>query len=157
MYYGNHSGLYKILGIASETGHFFYFVAGGCMVRNYVSKNETMLREVFDSLRNGCSLYQACEKVKISTGDFYEIIGKNENYKERYLCSLADYADRCVDDIRKIVEELKEGRIDNSTAKLLIETMKWLVSKAKNDVDMVLDENGEDDEGCLREIVVKFI
>ena len=77
--------------------------------------------------------------------------------KEKYLCSLGDYADSCVDDIRDIVEQLKKGEIDNSVAKLLIETMKWMVNKTQSDVNTVerLDEEFEQDG--LREIVVKFI
>ena len=85
------------------------------------------------------------------------VLEKNEGFRERYLCSLADYADRCVDDIRKIVEELKEGKIDNSTAKLLIETMKWLVQKISNDVNGVQEAVGDSDVDCVREIMVKFV
>ena len=127
------------------------------MVRNYVSKNEILMRKIFQSLREGKSLYQACNLVNISTGEFYNVLEKNEGLKERYLCALTDYADRCVDDIRKIVEELKEGKIDNSTAKLLIETMKWLVGKAQTDANNVGGEKDLDNSDGISEIVVKFI
>ena len=127
------------------------------MVRNYVSKNEVLMRKIFQSLREGKSLYQECNSVNISTGEFYNVLEKNEGFRERYLCSLADYADRCVDDIRKIVEELKEGKIDNSTAKLLIETMKWLVGKTQTDANNVCGEKDLDGGDGISEIVVKFI
>lgn len=127
------------------------------MVRKYVSKDEVKLEGVFGDLREGKSLYAACKKAKISTSKFYEILEKKSCLKEKYLCSLGDYADSCVDDIRDIVEQLKKGEIDNSVAKLLIETMKWMVNKTQSDVNTVekLDEEFEQDG--LREIVVKFI
>ena len=127
------------------------------MVRKYVSKDEVKLESVFGDLREGKSLYASCKKAKISTSKFYEILEKKSCLKEKYLCSLGDYADSCVDDIRDIVEQLKKGEIDNSVAKLLIETMKWMVNKTQSDVNMVerLDEEFEQDG--LREIVVKFI
>jgi Asp-tRNA(Asn)/Glu-tRNA(Gln) amidotransferase B subunit len=127
------------------------------MVRHYVSRDEMMLEKIFQDLRGGKSLFSACEKVNISTKDFYAIIEKKSVFREKFLCSLSDYADRCVDDIRDIVGQLKAGEIDNSTAKLLIETMKWMVNKVQSDIVEV--EKGEEigDEDGIKEIVVKFI
>ena len=115
-----------------------------------------MFNEVLSNLREGKSLYAACVNVGMSTSEFYEFLNKNDKFKEKYLLALTDYADKCVDDIRKIVEELKSGKIDNSTAKLLIETKKWLVSKASGDVTK-LDENDDNINAEVKEIMVKFI
>ena len=74
--------------------------------------------------------------------------------------ALADYADSCTDNIRKIVAELKVGEIDNSTAKLLIETEKWLAQKACPEPIWTTLQNTDDenDDGRnLKEIVVKFV
>jgi hypothetical protein len=125
------------------------------ILRNYVYKKEYLFNEVLANLREGKSLYAACVNVGMSTSEFYEFLNKNDKFKEKYLSALTDYADKCVDDIRRIVEELKSGKIDNSTAKLLIETKKWLVSKANGDV-IKLDEN-DDINAEVKEIMVKFI
>ena len=125
-------------------------------MRNYIYKKEHLFNEVLGNLREGKSLYAACVNVGMSTSEFYEFLNKNDKFKEKYLLALTDYADKCVDDIRKIVEELKSGKIDNSTAKLLIETKKWLVSKASGDVTK-LDENDDNINAEVKEIMVKFI
>ena len=108
-------------------------------------------------VREGKSLYAACGVEKITTKEFFDEMAKDEKIKEMYLCALNDYADKCVDDIRVIVQELKSGEIDNSTAKLLIETMKWLVQKISNDVNGVQEAVGDSDVDCVREIMVKFV
>lgn len=108
-------------------------------------------------VREGKSLYAGCFNVGISTREFYDEVAKDEKIKEMYLCAINDYADKCVDDIRVIVQELKNGEIDNSTAKLLIETMKWLVQKASNDISGVGEEFGDDEGNCVKEIMVKFV
>ncbi len=132
-----------------------YFMEVG--LKKYVSKKECLVNKVLDELRKGKSLYASCLSVGLKTSEFYDFIAKNEKAKEMYLLALTDYADKCVDDIRNIVDELKNGEIDNSTAKLLIETLKWLVSKSNQDVNEVgNDESVENDEN-LREIVVKFV
>ena len=114
--------------------------------------------KIFQYLRNGKSLYGACENVGISTNEFYSFLAKNEKFRDNYLSSMADYADKCVDDIKGLVEELKKGEIDNSTAKLLIETTKWLVLKSQNDAESVLKGKMEElDDNNVREIMVKFI
>ena len=126
-------------------------------MRKYVSKKERLVNKVLDELRNGKSLYGSCFGVGIKTGEFYDFIAKNDQAKELYLLALTDYADKCVDDIRNIVNELKNGEIDNSTAKLLIETLKWLISKSNQDVNEVENNEVDNTHEDLREIVVKFI
>ena len=106
-------------------------------------------------IRQGKSLYMACLDVNISTKEFYDALAKNDVFKEKYLLALSDYTDKCTDDIRQIVEELKKGEMDNSTAKILIETLKWLISKSNSDFN---DLNGGDDSSReVKEIMVKFI
>ena len=85
---------------------------------------------VFEAVREGNSLFAACRRAGISTRDFYAATAADETLREAYQLAQADYADRCTDDIRKIVADLKTGEIDNSTAKLLIETEKWLAQKS---------------------------
>lgn len=124
-------------------------------MRKYVSKKENAINQILDMIRIGKSLYMACLEVNLSTKEFYDVLAKNEIFKEKYLLALSDYADKCTDDIRQIVEELKKGEIDNSTAKLLIETMKWLISKSNSDLGEINlnDDNASD----VKEIMVKFI
>lgn len=111
---------------------------------------------VFDAVRGGCSLYAACVKAGISTKEFYEILAGDDEMKVAYQLALSDYADQCTDDIRSIAAGLKAGEIDNSTAKLLIETHKWLAQKACPEPFGGMDGQAPDGEG-LAEIVVKFV
>lgn len=111
---------------------------------------------VFEAVREGCSLYASCVKAGISTKEFYEILAADEHLKTAYRLALSDYADQCTDDIRAIAAGLKAGEIDNSTAKLLIETRKWLAQKACPEPFVGINEQAADDDG-VAEIVVKFV
>lgn len=125
-----------------------------------VKTNEEILTSVFEALRKGASLFAACQKNGISTKQFYEMTAVHSSFSQAYQMALADYADSCTDNIRKIVAELKKGEIDNSTAKLLIETEKWLAQKACPEPIWTMLQNGDDenDDGRnLKEIVVKFV
>lgn len=113
---------------------------------------------VFEAVRDGNSLFAACRRAGISTRDFYAATAADEALREAYQLALADYADRCTDDIRKIVADLKAGEIDNSTAKLLIETEKWLAQKScPEPVWDKIAGGGDDGDGGVAEIVVKFV
>ena len=114
------------------------------------------LEKIFEEIRKGCSLYGACQKVKVSTLEFYQEIGNDEAKREAFRLALSDYADQCTDDIRTLALSLKCGEIDNSTAKLLIETQKWLAQKACPEP---VNATSLEDDGELqtREIVVKFV
>ena len=126
------------------------------MVRK-ADKRKKEVKEVLEKIRAGSSLYAACEAAGISTCGFYEEIFKDNKVKQNYLLALSDYADCCTDDIREIANELKDGIIDNSTAKLLIETKKWLAQKACNNPLMLIEEKQKEDVDEEREIEVKFI
>lgn len=132
------------------------------MVRKNNKKTsvDEVLEKVFEAVRGGSSLFAACVRAGISTREFYIRTAGNAEAGEAYRLALADYADRCTDDIRKIVDELKAGEIDNSTAKLLIETEKWLAQKScPEPVWDKFSANGGDSgvDGGVAEIVVKFV
>ena len=109
---------------------------------------------VLDGLRKGKSLYAACCQNGLSTRDFYQLMNAQSELKDDFYLALSDYADQCTDDIRALAYSLKNGDIDTSTAKLLIETQKWLAQKACPDpVASFADDEAEK----LSEIVVKFV
>ena len=114
---------------------------------------------VFEAVREGNSLFAACRRAGISTRDFYAATAADEVLREAYQLAQADYADRCTDDIRKIVADLKSGEIDNSTAKLLIETEKWLAQKSCPEPvwDKIAGGESDSGDGGVAEIVVKFV
>ena len=93
-------------------------------------KEIEVLNEIFAKIRGGKSLYASCLAVGISTRAFYRLIALDAKMHEEFMMALSDYADQCTDDIRTLAQHLKAGEIDNSTAKLLIETTKWLAQKA---------------------------
>lgn len=113
---------------------------------------------VFEAVRGGCSLYAACVKAGISTKEFYEILAEDDALRVAYQLALSDYADQCMDEIKAIIENLKAGDVDNSTAKLLIETSKWLAQKACPEPFDGRGGIGDGGEGGMAtEIVVKFV
>lgn len=118
-------------------------------------KNKLSL--VFDFIRQGNSLFKSCQKAGIATRDFYLSLAKAPELKDDFQLALADYADQCTDDIRALADLLKNGGIDNSTAKLLIETQKWLALKACPETFAGIKEEGEEDDKKSQEILVKFI
>lgn len=115
------------------------------------------LNGIFNAVRSGCSLYAACVKAGITTQEFYKMIIQNDKAREGYRLALADYADSCTDDIRAITSDLRAGNIDNSTAKLLIETAKWLAQKACPEPIFEMLGVIDDENGTATEIVVKFV
>ena len=110
---------------------------------------------VFEEIRKGDSLYAACLKSGMTTKEFYQTLAAYPDYKEDYWLALADYADHCTDYIQTLVRNLQAGEIDTSTAKLLIETQKWLAQKACPQPcdNLFAEEQGEK----TTEIVVKFV
>lgn len=109
---------------------------------------------VFDYIRKGDSLYASCLKAGMTTKEFYQALAGDNNYREEYQLALADYADQCTDFIRSMVRDLQNGDIDTSTAKLLIETQKWLAQKASPEP---YENLSEDVDEKTTEIVVKFV
>lgn len=122
-----------------------------------IKKIDEVLKNVFEAIRCGNSLYSACVKYGITTKEFYDVLAENQNAKESYWLALADYADQCTDAIRGITANLKAGEIDNSTAKLLIETEKWLAQKACPEAVSGKISFDNNDSDMATEIVVKFV
>ncbi|MBO5037991.1 MAG: hypothetical protein J6C85_00835 [Alphaproteobacteria bacterium] len=117
------------------------------------------LAVVWAGLRSGCSLYAACLQAGMTTKVFYRKVAHDAEAMEEFRLAMADYADQCMDDIRKIVASLKAGEVDNSTAKLLIETQKWLALKASPENGGEMSGAGKKEDGAdgVEEIVVKFV
>jgi len=113
--------------------------------------------QVFERIREGNSLYAACVAADMTTKDFYETMSGDASIRRAYQLALSDYADRCTDDIRKIVKDLKAGEIDNSTAKLLIETEKWLAQKVCPEPLWSKEGQGSAEAMQAAEIVVRFV
>lgn len=128
--------------------------AGGQKAVSAISP--ALVGAVCAALRNGLSLYAACRASGVDTRVFYQALADNPTAREAYRLALADYADRCTDAIRQIVAELRAGEIDNPTAKLLIETEKWLAQKACPEAvqESFLEEEERDG---VKEIVVHFV
>ena len=114
-----------------------------------------LLEKIFNKIREGCSLYGACRAYDMSTQEFYHLIALDDKLRESFLMALSDYADQCTDDIRALAENLKVGEIDNSTAKLLIETTKWLAQKACPEPLAAIDTEGDGQK--ISEIEIKFV
>ncbi len=112
---------------------------------------------VFAALREGCSLYAACQKAGLTTREFYDFTAADAALLRDYYLALADYADQCTDNIKAITKDLKAGEIDNSTAKLLIETEKWLAQKACPEPFGEKAGVKEDAGAAPAEIVVRFV
>lgn len=110
---------------------------------------------ILEALRKGKSLYAACCFNHVTTRDFYQLIHKNVELKDDYLLALSDYADQCTDDIRELASALQTGDIDTSSAKLLIETKKYLAQKACP--TPYINPDDITDTAETKEIVVKFV
>ena len=139
---------------AAEEGKAAKGKAGGQKTVSAISP--ALVGAVCTALRNGLSLYAACRASGVDTRVFYQALADNPAAREAYRLALADYADRCTDAIRQIVAELRAGEIDNPTAKLLIETEKWLAQKACPEAvqESFLEEEERDG---VKEIVVHFV
>ncbi len=109
---------------------------------------------VFEKIRQGDSLYAACLKAGMTTKEFYQAMAVDNSYREEYQLALADCADQCTDYIRKLIRDLQAGEIDTSTAKLLIETQKWLAQRANPEP---YENLFADEVEKTTEIVVKFV
>ena len=114
-----------------------------------------ILKAICADIRKGKSLYAACQNANWTSAEFYKKIAKSPTDREEYFLALADYADACTDEIKAIVEDLKHGVIDNPTAKLLIDTEKWLVQRF--DSDDFKTEHLTPAVSEVAEIAVRFI
>ena len=141
-------------GKATEEGKTAKGKAGGKKMVSAISP--ALVGAVCTALRNGLSLYAACRASGVDTRVFYQALADNPAAREAYRLALADYADRCTDAIRQIVAELRAGEIDNPTAKLLIETEKWLAQKACPEAVQEIFLEEEERDG-VKEIVVHFV
>lgn len=141
-------------GRAAEKGKTAKGKTGGQKAVSAISP--ALVGAVCTALRNGLSLYAACRASGVDTRVFYQALADNPAAREAYRLALADYADRCTDAIRQIVAELRAGEIDNPTAKLLIETEKWLAQKACPEAVQEIFLEEEERDG-VKEIVVHFV
>ena len=117
------------------------------------NRDVCLLNKIFDKIRGGQSLYGACHACGVTTQEFYRFVALDNQVREEFMMALSDYADQCTDDIRALAESLKAGEIDNSTAKLLIETTKWLAQKACPESPLAAEDGGED----VAEIEIRFV
>ena len=50
-------------------------------------------------------------------------------FNRHYVIALQDVAESYIEDMNDVLKELKEGQIDHQTARVILDTLRWLASK----------------------------
>lgn len=92
-------------------------------------KPEEFFDEILKLVSDGTSLKRACEQVGISRDTFNEHVKKNKDLSDRYACAREERGSSYADKIDDIEQKLLSGEVDSSTARVLIDSLKWKASK----------------------------
>ena len=116
-----------------------------------LKKKEDILKaclQICDDVQNGLSLVNACRKNNLSRSAFYEKLNCDENLANKYARARERSTDSMLDEFDALMKKLEAGEIDSSTARVLLDALKWKLSKfyPKMYGDMqktqLVDENG---------------
>lgn len=92
-------------------------------------KIEDCLDGILNDIRNGNSIVKACKDRGFGTQTFYDYLKENPDLEENYARAREDRGDCCIDKIVELMKDLKTGKIDSQTARVLIDTEKWIAAK----------------------------
>lgn len=85
--------------------------------------------DILDYIRNGGSLTQACKDNKIGKDAFYIYLRENPERQNQYTHAREGCGDFYFDEIGEIEKKLLNREIDASTARVLIDSLKWKACK----------------------------
>lgn len=101
--------------------------------RHNMGKNKDRCVEVFNDIlklvADGSSLTKALNSVNVNIRDFFEVIDNDENLANEYARAREQRGESCIGRITDYEEDLKNKKIDPATARVLIDTEKWLACK----------------------------
>lgn len=99
------------------------------MRKKQEKKIEDCLDGILNDIRNGNSIVKACKDRGFGTQTFYDYLKEHPELEENYARAREDRGDCCIDKIVELMKELKEGKIDSQSARVLIDTHKWIAAK----------------------------
>ena len=90
---------------------------------------EKIYAQLLQDVAEGLSLRKACAKHKISPFDFRLKMRKDETLQAQYTQAREDSTDSMLDEFNGIMEDLRANKIDSSTARVLLDALKWRLCK----------------------------
>lgn len=75
------------------------------------------------------SVSKICKELKLSTAQYYDALEKNQIFKRLHVHAHTERAEKCVDQIHEALQELKDKKMDPSSARVYIDTKKWEAAK----------------------------
>lgn len=91
--------------------------------------SEEVYNQILADIADGFSMRKACEKNGLAKQSFQEKLRRDEDFTAQYMRARQEAGDSCMDKIDDIEEMLKAGKIDSSSANVLIQTEKWKAQK----------------------------
>jgi len=104
------------------------YLKRGKPLKVFTTEEKKIIQEVLDAISMGQSLVKLAEKNGIPEITLYDWLNKPE-YAEKYAQAKTNRGHKVVQNIQERYIELREGKIDPITARVLIDTDKWLASK----------------------------
>lgn len=87
------------------------------------------MQKVFDDIADGLSIKKACQKQGVSKQSFYDKLEQYPELKDQYTRSREKRGDAFIESIEEDLEKLSKREIDAASARVSIDTKKWLACK----------------------------
>lgn len=104
------------------------YLKRGKPLKVFTPEEKNIIEEVFEAISLGQSLTSLAEKHKIALTTLFDWMMKPE-YAEEYAKAKEKRGYSAIEAILVAIEELKQGKYDPITTRLLIDTLKWLACK----------------------------
>lgn len=85
--------------------------------------------DICDDVAGGLSLMKACKQHKISHVTFRKLRRENQELESLYTHARESCTDALMEEFDEIMEKLKAQKIDPSSARVLLEALKWKLCK----------------------------
>ena len=94
-----------------------------------ISTIEKDFSDILEDIASGLSILKACRERGISKQTFFDYIDADQEKKDQYMRAREQRGEECISRIAEYEEDLKAKKIDSATARVLIDTEKWLACK----------------------------
>lgn len=93
-------------------------------------KTPELCAEMLNCIETGLSVYEACEKCKVTPSKWYAWLTKDEELREHYARAKDISDDVQAEDIVKLAERInKDPQADANKGRLLVDAKKWKLAK----------------------------
>lgn len=110
---------------------YFYSMAKGGRPTSWAYEaNQDTYKEICDRISNGEHIMRILEEKQYpSWPTFSRHLREDDEFYTLYMRAKENKSEKCIDNIITTLDDVKTGKIDSSTARVVIDAEKWLASK----------------------------